>query len=142
MTKEEFAALNVSDTKDIASGMAKSARPGAVFALCGPMGAGKTVFAKGFATGLGVTEEVASPTYTICCEYESKTVPLYHFDLYRLSDEDELWEIGFEEYPKKGGICLIEWADLFPEAMPEDTVWIRIAADDENPDKRIITVET
>ena len=121
------------ETFDLAYSMAESAVPGEVFALCGDLGAGKTLFAKGFAAGLGITEPVTSPTFTIVCEYRNGRLPLFHFDVYRIDDEEELFEIGFEEYLYGDGVCLIEWADRVPGLLPEQTQLITIrreSADD------------
>ncbi len=128
------------ETRSLAEALAKSARPGQTYCLCGGLGAGKTAFAKGFAEGLGVQDEVVSPTFTLMHEYRGR-LPLYHFDIYRLPDEDALYDIGFDEYRDANGICLIEWADQLPEAMPEDAVWIHIEPDPEKgTNYRTITI--
>ena len=108
--------------------LGEKAQPGTVFALIGDLGTGKTILAKGMAEGLGIHREIVSPTFTIVQEYEGR-LPFYHFDIYRLEDEDELFEIGWDEYTTRGGVCLVEWADQVPEAMPPETVWIRINKD-------------
>ena len=106
--------------------MAKDARQGDVVALIGDLGVGKTVFAKGFAEGIGVKEPVASPTFMIVCEYEQGRLALYHFDVYRIEDIEELYEIGFEEYLYGDGVCLIEWADRVISELPQETVVVEI----------------
>ena len=106
--------------------MAAACGAGAVIALVGDLGVGKTVFAKGFADGLGIMEPVTSPTFTIVCEYREGRLPLYHFDVYRLEDVEELFEIGWEEYLYGDGVCLIEWADRIAEELPEETVVVMI----------------
>ena len=122
--------------------LAQQAAPGQVFALVGDLGAGKTVLTKGLAAGLGVTEPVSSPTFTILQEYEEGRLPFYHFDVYRIADPEEMDEIGYEDYFYGEGVCLVEWANLIRELMPEHTVWITIEKDLERGfDYRRITVE-
>ncbi|MCR4691153.1 MAG: tRNA (adenosine(37)-N6)-threonylcarbamoyltransferase complex ATPase subunit type 1 TsaE [Lachnospiraceae bacterium] len=108
------------------------AKPGQIYALSGDLGVGKTVFAKGFARGLSIEEAVSSPTFTIMQVYEEGRLPLYHFDIYRLEEPEEMDEIGYEDYFFGDGVCLVEWADKMPEIMPKETVWIRIEKDLEN----------
>ncbi len=128
------------ETRALAAELASSAEKGQVFCLEGDLGVGKTAFAKGFAAGLGVTEDVVSPTFTIVREYEGR-IPFYHFDIYRLPDGDSLYDIGFDEYVEGKGVCLIEWADQLREEMPEDAVWITIEKRlEEGPDCRSITI--
>lgn len=117
------------DTRKLAGELAKSALPGSVYALDGDLGAGKTAFSQGFAEGLGVTDCVNSPTFTILNIYESGRLPLYHFDVYRISDVDEMEEIGCDEFFYGNGVCLIEWASLIEEILPEGTVKITIKKD-------------
>lgn len=131
---------NLSDTKSFGAEFAKGLKPNSVVALIGPLGAGKTTLTKSIAEGLGITETISSPTFTIVCEYETGRLPLYHFDVYRVNDEDELFEMGFEEYFTKGGVCLIEWADLVMDLLPEDTIVLRLDYG-ENEDERTITIE-
>lgn len=104
------------------------AEPGQIFCLVGDLGTGKTIFAKGMAAGLAVQEEIVSPTFTIVQEYEGR-LPFYHFDIYRIMDEDELFEIGWDEYMNGSGVCLVEWADQVPEAIPAEARWIQIEKD-------------
>ncbi len=121
--------------------MAGKAKPGGLITLDGDLGVGKTVFAKGFAQGLGITEPITSPTFTIVQEYEGGRLPLYHFDVYRVADPEEMLEIGWEEY-LYGGVCLMEWADLVEELLPEETVRIRISKEETRGfDFRLISVE-
>ena len=103
--------------------------PGQIFALLGDLGVGKTVFAKGLADGLGITEPVNSPTFTIVQIYEEGRLPLYHFDVYRIADSQEMDEIGYEDYFYAKGVCLVEWAELIEDLMPEHTIWITIEKD-------------
>ncbi len=107
----------------------RKARAGQVFCLYGDLGAGKTVFTRGFAAGLGVREPVTSPTFTIVQEYEDGRLPLYHFDVYRISDPDEMFEVGFFDYLERDGVCFIEWADQIEEILPENRTEIRIEKD-------------
>jgi tRNA threonylcarbamoyladenosine biosynthesis protein TsaE len=113
-------------TEQFGREFAEDLRPGSVVALIGPLGAGKTTLAKSIARGLGVTETLTSPTFTIVQEYESGRLPLYHFDVYRVSDADELFEMGFEEYLNGKGVCLIEWADLIEDMLPSRTITLRL----------------
>lgn len=130
------------ETLELARKLAADAREGDVFALNGDLGAGKTVFARGFAQGLGIDAPVTSPTFTILQVYEEGRLPLYHFDIYRISDIMELYDVGFDEYLVGQGVCVIEWADMAKTLLPENT--IRITLTQENPletDKRKIIVE-
>lgn len=102
------------------------AKPGQVYALLGDLGVGKTVLTKGFAQGLGIEEPVSSPTFTILQNYEEGRIPFYHFDVYRIGDPEEMEEIGYEDCFFGDGVCLVEWANLIEELMPEDTIWIVI----------------
>lgn len=118
------------ETFDFAQQTAKNARRGDIYCLCGDLGVGKTVFTKGFAKGLGIDEHITSPTFTIVNEYMGK-MPFYHFDVYRISDPEEMYEIGFDEYIFGEGVCLIEWADLIKELIPENAKWIYISKEPE-----------
>ncbi len=129
------------ETYAYGSSLAQHAAPGQVFALIGDLGVGKTVLTKGLAAGLGITEPVSSPTFTILQEYEEGRLPFYHFDVYRIADPEEMDEIGYEDYFYGDGVCLVEWANLIRELMPENTVWITIEKDLERGfDYRRITV--
>ena len=128
------------ETAALGKEMGKNAQRGQIFCLTGDLGTGKTVFTKGFAAGLGVTDHVTSPTFTIVNEYEGK-IPLFHFDLYRLGDEEELWDIGWEDYLGRGGVCAVEWSESFPGAIPPEAVTVTIRRCPENEDWRRITVE-
>lgn len=121
--------------------MGERARAGQVYTLAGDLGVGKTVFTQGFAKGLGVEEHVNSPTFTIVQEYEDGQMPFYHFDVYRIGDIEEMDEIGFEEYIAGEGVCLIEWANLIEEILPEERTEILIEKDlEQGFDFRRITV--
>lgn len=117
------------ETLEFAKEFAKQLNPGDVIALIGDLGVGKTAFTKGVAVSLGIDEDIVSPTFTIICEHTDGDIPLYHMDVYRIEDEDELFEIGFEDYLYGDGITIIEWADLIPESMPEKYVRILIEKD-------------
>jgi tRNA threonylcarbamoyladenosine biosynthesis protein TsaE len=117
------------ETFRIGEQLAKEARPGDIYTLNGDLGVGKTIFTKGIAKGLGIEEPVTSPTFTIVQEYESGRLPLYHFDVYRIGDPEEMEEIGYEDYFYGQGICLIEWAGLIEELIPPEVVRIYIEKD-------------
>ena len=123
--------------------MGRKAQPGQIYALDGDLGAGKTVFAQGFAKGLGVSDYVNSPTFTILQVYEDGRMPLYHFDVYRIGDIEEMDEIGYEDCFYGEGVCLIEWSSLIEELLPEETVRIIIERIPEKSfDDRLITITT
>ena len=105
------------------------AKQGQIYALLGDLGVGKTILTKGFAEGLGITEPVSSPTFTIVQVYEEGRMPFYHFDVYRIGDIEEMDEIGYEDCFFGEGVCLVEWANLIEEIMPEETIWITIEKD-------------
>ena len=117
------------ETFDVGKKIGENAKPGQIYTLTGDLGVGKTVFTQGVAAGLGITEPICSPTFTIIQEYESGRLPLYHFDVYRIGDIEEMDEIGYEDYFYGNGVCLIEWADLIRELLPEETGRITIEKD-------------
>ena len=122
--------------------LAERAVPGEIYTLTGDLGVGKTVFTQGFAAGLGIAEPVNSPTFTILQSYEEGRIPLHHFDVYRIGDASEMEEIGYEDCFYGEGVCLIEWAELVREILPEDCIRITIEKDlDRGFDYRRITVE-
>ena len=119
-----------------------NAKPGQIYTLTGDLGVGKTVFTQGVAAGLGITEPVNSPTFTIIQEYEDGRLPFYHFDVYRIADLEEKEEIGYDDYFFGQGICLIEWAELIEEILPEKRIEVTIEKDlDKGFDYRKITIE-
>ena len=129
------------ETYELGLAMGREARPGEVYTLIGDLGVGKTVFTKGLAAGLGIQEPVSSPTFTILQEYEEGRLPFYHFDVYRIGDVEEMDEIGYEDYFYGDGVCLIEWADLIREILPEHYKEIRIEKDlDKGLDYRRISI--
>ena len=117
---------NEADTVSFGIELAKNAVPGTVIALTGDLGAGKTTLTKSIAKGLEIDDIITSPTFNIVKEYDTGRLPLSHFDVYRVGDVDEMYEIGCEEYFYGEGVCVVEWADLIEEIMPEDTLWINI----------------
>ena len=114
------------ETFEVGKKIGENAKPGQIYTLTGDLGVGKTVFTQGVAAGLGITEPICSPTFTIIQEYESGRLPLYHFDVYRIGDIEEMEEIGYDDYFFGQGICLIEWAELIEEILPEHIIEITI----------------
>ncbi len=125
-------------TEALGEQLGRQLLPGSVLAIAGDQGAGKTAFTRGLARGLGITERVTSPTYTIVNEYEGGRLPLFHFDLYRLSDQEELYDIGWEDYLARNGICAVEWSERAPDLLePTHTICIRQGSAE---GQRIITI--
>lgn len=132
---------SVEETYKVGYAMGEKAGPGEVIALIGDLGVGKTVFTQGFAAGLGVAEPVNSPTFTILQIYEDGRIPLYHFDVYRIEDPEEMFEVGFDDYLYGQGVCLIEWANIVEEILPEHRKVVTIEKQlDKGTDARKITV--
>ena len=130
------------ETLEIGRRLGESAQAGEIYALEGDLGTGKTVFCKGFAEGLGITDTVNSPTFTILQIYEDGRLPLYHFDVYRIEEPEEMEEVGLDEYMEGDGVCLIEWAGRIAELLPAHTRHVLIEKDlDRGPSYRRITVE-
>ena len=115
------------ETYALGKKIGESAKPGQVYSLIGDLGVGKTVFTQGLAAGLGITDSVNSPTFTILQIYEDGRIPFYHFDVYRIGDVEEMEEIGYEDCFYGEGVCLIEWANLIEEILPENYIRIEIA---------------
>lgn len=121
--------------------LGREAKPGQIYTLNGDLGTGKTVFTQGFAAGLGITEPVNSPTFTIVQIYEEGRMPFYHFDVYRIGDVEEMDEIGYEDCFYGEGVCLIEWAELIEETLPEHVIAVTIEKDlEQGFDYRKITL--
>lgn len=118
--------FSVEESFELGRSMGEKAEAGDIYCLCGDLGTGKTVFAKGFAAGLGIQEPVSSPTFTIVQEYYEGRLPLYHFDVYRIDEPWDMYEIGFDEYLFGDGVCLIEWAERVEELLPEVSLRISI----------------
>ena len=114
------------ETFDLGVELGQKAKRGQVYTLVGDLGVGKTVFTQGLAEGLGITEPISSPTFTIVQEYDEGCLPFYHFDVYRIGDISEMDEIGFEDYVYGEGVSLIEWANLIEEILPDDCIAITI----------------
>ena len=134
----QFLSHSTQETEAIGEELAQKLRGGDVLAFTGSLGMGKTAFTRGLARGLGCRGRVTSPTFTIVNEYEGRT-PLFHFDMYRLSSADELFDIGWEDYLTRGGVCAVEWSERVDDAMPADTLWVDIARGTDESD-RIITI--
>ena len=111
-----------------------------MIAYTGDLGAGKTAFTRGLARGLGITERITSPTFTIVNEYQGGRLPLFHFDMYRLGSSDELYEIGWEDYLARGGVCAVEWSEIVADALEEDCIRVDIRQG-ETENQRKITIE-
>ena len=134
--------FSAEETYKIGEQMGREAKAGDVLCLLGDLGVGKTVFTQGFAAGLGITEPVSSPTFTIVQTYDEGRMPFYHFDVYRIGDVEEMDEVGFDEYVSGEGVSLIEWANLIEEILPENRVNITIEKDlEQGFDFRKITIE-
>ena len=137
---ERLESYSEQETKNIARNIASKIDKTAVIILNGELGAGKTKFTEGFLAYFGLENEISSPTFTIVNEYKNEKTNIYHFDVYRLSDIDEFYAIGGEEYFSKG-ICIIEWGEIIEDALPEHYIKIDIQKDEENIEKRIIIIE-
>jgi len=127
------------ETELVGETLAKTLSPSAVVALFGELGAGKTAFVRGLARGLGVAERVTSPTFTIVNEYTSGRLPLFHFDMYRLKSADELFDIGWEDYLARAGVCVVEWSENVPDAF--DGTETRVTIEKDSDTDRKITLE-
>ena len=126
------------ETEALGEALAKTLMPGTVIAYRGDLGAGKTAFTRGLARGLGYAEPVTSPTYTIVNEYLGGRLPLFHFDMYRLRSSEDLWDIGWEDYLERGGVCAVEWSENVADAMEEP---ILVTIEKLGEDARRITIE-
>ena len=135
----QFVSHSTQETEQFGEEVAKSLRGGDVLAFTGSLGMGKTAFTRGLARGLGCRGRVTSPTFTIVNEYDGKT-PLFHFDMYRLGSSDELFDIGWDDYLARGGVCAVEWSERVSDALPDDTIYVDIARGEEDENMRTITV--
>lgn len=126
-----FESNSAEETFAFGKRMGEEAVPGEIICLDGDLGVGKTVFTKGFAAGLGISDYVNSPTFNIVKEYEGGRLPLYHFDVYRIGDPSEMEEIGYEDYFYGEGVAIIEWPGLIEELLPKEARWVRIRKDPE-----------
>ena len=137
----EFITNSERETEELGVRLAERLEPGNVVAFTGDLGAGKTAFTRGLARGLGITDRVTSPTFTIVNEYEGGRLPLFHFDMYRLEGAGDLFDIGWEDYLDRGGVCAVEWSERAEEALPPEKIVVTISRCPENPDWRTIAVE-
>ena len=136
----EFVTHSAAQTREVGRRLAEKLDAGSVIAFTGDLGAGKTAFTGGLAEGLGVTDRVTSPTFNLVNEYEGGRIPLFHFDLYRLDSADDLFDIGWEDYLARGGVCAVEWSERAEEALEGDVIRVHIArGSDDN--SRVITIE-
>ena len=128
------------ETEALGASLAQELEPGAVLAFTGDLGAGKTAFVRGLARGLGCPGRVTSPTFTIVNEYEGGRLPLFHFDMYRLASSEELFDIGWEDYLARGGVCAVEWSEHMDGALEPDAIRVDIRRG-ENDGQRVITIQ-
>ena len=135
----QFLSHSAEETERFGESLAQKLRAGDVLAFTGSLGMGKTAFTRGLARGLGCRGRGTSPTFTIVNEYEGKT-PLFHFDMYRLGSSDELFDIGWDDYLARGGVCAVEWSERVSDALPGDTIFVDIARGEESENTRVITV--
>lgn len=135
-----FETFSPEETENLGAALALQLHPGDVIAYFGDLGAGKTAFTRGVARGLGITEPVTSPTYTIVNEYLSGRMPLFHFDMYRLGSAEELFDIGWEDYLSRGGVCAVEWSENVEDAL-EDAIRVEIRTDLSQTNRRQIVID-
>lgn len=141
MSEQIYETYSAEETRALGRKIGETAQPGDVYTLVGDLGVGKTVFTQGIAEGLGITEPVSSPTFTIVQIYEEGRMPFYHFDVYRIGDPEEMDEIGYEDYFYADGLCMIEWANLIEELLPDTRYDVTIEKDLERGfDYRRITI--
>ena len=135
----ERQSANEQETEAIGQALVGRLAPGTVVAFTGDLGAGKTAFVRGMARGLGISQRVTSPTFTIVNEYEGGRLPLFHFDMYRLSGADDLFDIGWEDFLRRGGICAVEWSENIRDALEPDTIYVDIRRG-ETENQRVLTI--
>ncbi len=136
----EYLSHSAAETEAVGEALAKQLHRGSVVAYRGGLGMGKTAFTRGLARGLGCRGRVTSPTFTIVNEYAG-TIPLFHFDMYRLESADALFDIGWEDYLERSGVCAVEWSENVEDALPADTVYVTIERDPAHDDWRKISIE-
>lgn len=136
----EYVSNSPAETEDLGAALAERLKPGTVVAFSGDLGAGKTAFVRGMARGLGISERVTSPTFTIVNEYEGGRLPLFHFDMYRLGSSDELFDIGWEDYLVRGGVCAVEWSENVSDALEGDCIRVDIRRG-AHDNQRLIRIE-
>ena len=137
MVQHEYITSGPLETEELGRRLGKVLTPGTVIAYTGDLGAGKTAFTRGLADGLGIPERITSPTFTIVNEYEGGRMPLFHFDMYRLGSSDELFDIGWEDYLVRGGVCAVEWSENVDDVLDEDTIRIDIRRGSSDDERRI-----
>lgn len=137
MPTEEFKAESIADLKQVCEYLEQSIKKEKIVLFSGEMGAGKTTLIKEFCHYLGVQDEVSSPTFSLVNEYDSSIGPIYHFDLYRIQSEEELYDIGYEDYFFSGYLCLVEWPEMASGIIPENHISVKIRVEN---DQRLITV--
>ncbi len=135
----DYLSHSAEETESIGEELGRRLAPGSVVAYRGGLGMGKTAFTRGLARGLGCRGRVTSPTFTIVNEYNGST-PLFHFDMYRLDDAEALFDIGWDDYLERGGVCAVEWSENVADALPEDTVYVTIRRHEQQDDWRHITI--
>ena len=139
MTKE-YITNGPEETEELGCRLGRVLEPGAVVAYTGDLGAGKTAFTRGIARGLGIPDRVTSPTFTIVNEYEGGRLPLFHFDMYRLGSSEELFDIGWEDYLARGGVCAVEWSENVEDALDDDAIRVEIRRGDQDDQRRITII--
>ena len=122
----EYDSYSAKETFEIGRKLGENVKRGDILCLNGDLGVGKTVFSQGFACGMGITEPISSPTFTIVQTYEEGDMPLYHFDVYRIGSSDEMYDIGYDEYINGDGVCIIEWANLIDDILPDEYLYIEL----------------
>ena len=135
----EFCTRNVEETQQLGQRLGRCLQAGAVVAYTGDLGAGKTAFTRGLAQGLDIEMQVTSPTFTIVNEYEGGRLPLFHFDMYRLSSSEELFDIGWEDYLARGGVCAVEWSEIVDDALDADCIRVDIRRG-QTDEQRVISI--
>ena len=136
----EYISHNEEETEQLGERLACALSGGAVVAYSGGLGMGKTAFTRGLARGLGYEGRVTSPTFTLVNEYLGR-IPLFHFDVYRLENSDALYDIGWDDYLDRNGVCAVEWSENIADILPEDTVFVRIRRHDTHENWRVIDIE-
>lgn len=135
----EYQSNSVQETEELGRKLAQYLKAGDVIAYTGDLGAGKTAFTRGVAQGLGIADRITSPTFTIVDEHEGGRLPLFHFDLYRLYSAEELFDIGWEDYLQRGGVCAVEWSERMEDMLEEEPIWVEIRQGDRE-EQRLITI--
>ena len=133
----DYITNNAQQTEQLGEKLGQILTPGTVLAYTGDLGAGKTAFTRGLARGLEIPERITSPTFTIVNEYEGGRLPLFHFDMYRLGSSDELFDIGWEDYLVRGGVCAVEWSENVDDVLDADTIRVDIRRGDSDDQRRI-----